>query len=208
MKEEVNKQQELENDIVELSKKTELEALTTQEDYLTATTFIKDIKTKAKDVEEFFKDMKANAYSTWKNICDKEKSILKPLSDAEDKLKKLMVAYTNEQDRIRRELEAKELAKQEKKIAKLEEKGKFEEAEALSNMSVEVASQEKVSGVSYRTDFEIVVVDQAKVPIKIAGTIIRPVDTAVIKQLAKVSKGKIEIPGIQIKEVKIANIRV
>lgn len=198
----------LEKDAKELATKTTEMQIVNQTDYVNATEFLKEVKTQAKVIENFFKDMKASANKAWKDICAKEKSYLNPLETAEAKVKQLMVAYQMEQERSKRLAEAKELMAQQKKIDQLKAKGKEDEAEALASQSVQVVEQEKVEGISYQVDYEIVIVDEAKVPVEVSGTVIRPVDTAVIKQLAKVSKGNIKIDGIEIRETKVAKVRV
>lgn len=198
----------LERDAKELATKTTEMQIANQTDYVNATEFLKEVKTQAKVIENFFKDMKASANKAWKDICAKEKSYLYPLETAEAKVKQLMVAYQMEQERNKRLAEAKELMEQQKKIDQLKAKGKEDEAEALASQSIQVVEQEKVEGISYQVDYEIVIVDEAKVPVEVSGTVIRPVDTAVIKQLAKVSKGNIKIDGIEIRETKVAKVRV
>lgn len=198
----------LEKDAKELATKTTEMQIVNQEDYVNATEFLKEVKTQAKVIENFFKDMKASANKAWKDICAKEKAYLSPLETAEAKVKQLMVNYQMEQERSKRLAEAKELELQQKKIEQLRAKGKEDEAEALQSQSIQVVEQEKVEGISYQTDYEIVIVDVAKVPVEVSGTVIRPVDTAVIKQLAKVSKGNIKIDGIEIRETKVAKVRV
>ena len=88
-------------------------------------------------VTDFFKPMKDSAYQAHKAVCDREKTMLKPLQEAEKILKKSMSAYYQEQERKRRELEEKMRreaeAERERKLneaAALEEAGKADEAEA------------------------------------------------------------------------------
>ena len=57
----------------------------------------------------------------------------------------------------------------------------------------------KVKGVSSSKDWEITGIDAAKVPVEVAGTIIRPVDEKAIMRLIRASKGTIKIPGITYK---------
>ena len=68
-------------------------------------------------------------------------------------------------------------------------------------MAVPVASTAKVKGVSSSKDWEIVGINDAKVPVAIAGTVIRPVDNKAIMRLIRASKGTIQIPGVTYKEV-------
>lgn len=211
MKEEVEVvilEDSLEKDTTQIVEAVSKAKITNQEDYLVATEYLKNIKAHAKDIETFFRDIKANTYKSWKDICAKEKSYLDPLNNAESKIKKLMVDYQLEQDIAKRLAEAKELEEQQSKVAELKANGKEDEAEALSSQSIQSVSEAKVEGISYQVDYEIIILDEVKVPVEISGTIIRPIDTNIIKQLAKVSKGNIKIDGIEIKETKIAKVRV
>ena len=112
--------------------------ISSEEEYEKAAEFGKQIKEKAKVVTDFFKPMKDSAYQAHKAVCDREKTMLKPLQEAERILKKSMSAYYQEQERKRRELEEKMRreaeAERERKLneaAALEEAGKADEAEAV-----------------------------------------------------------------------------
>ena len=50
-------------------------------------------------------------------------------------------------------------------------------------------------------EIEIVGINDAKVPVAIAGTVIRPVDDKAIMRLIRASKGTIQIPGVTYKQV-------
>ena len=111
--------------------------ISSEEEYEKAAEFGKQIKEKAKVVTDFFKPLKDSAYQAHKAVCDREKTMLKPLQEAEKILKKSMSAYYQEQERKRRELEEKMRreaeAERERKLneaAALEEAGKADEAEA------------------------------------------------------------------------------
>lgn len=199
----------LEKEALQVATKFKESAIKNDADYITATEYLKEVKTKAKEIEEFFKPLKENAHKSWKAICDKENTYKKPLVDAENKLKGLMIDFQSFKEIERKKIEAEALRLQEKEIAKLEKKGKTEEAEALSNQSIEVVDNtSKVEGVSYQVDYEIIITNEDEVPVSINGILIRPVDLAIVKKLAKESKGKIKIDGIKIVETKIAKVRI
>ncbi len=167
--------------------------------------------------------MKDAAHLAHKQICDRENEVVKPLDFAEKTLKGKMSEWTAEQERIRQEKEeeARKQAKEEadRLFAQAGEAEANNDAisaemllqtatmvdDAASNIVVESAAK-KVDGVSYVTDYEIVVKDTTKVPTDINGVCIRPVDVAAIKKLVKLTKGNVKIDGIEIREVK--NVRV
>ena len=85
----------------------------------------------------------------------------------------------------------------------------IEEAEIIDSATVAVplAPTKNVKGVSSSKDWELVSVNESKVPIDVAGTIIRPVDTGAIMRLIRASKGTIQIPGVSYKEVVKMSVR-
>lgn len=198
--------------------------ISTDEEYEQAAEFGKQIKEKAKVVTDFFKPMKDSAHQAHKAICDREKTMLKPLQDAEKILKKSMTTYYQEKERKRQELEEKirreAEAERERKLeeaAALEEAGKKEEAEAalmdaqvtetVAAKAMVVMDAPKAKGVSNSKDWEIESIDAEKVPINFAGMEIRPVDEKAIMRLIRASKGSIQIPGIRYKETVKVSIR-
>ncbi len=189
----------------------------TDDDYQRAAEFGRMLKRRTIDVKEFWKPMKEAAHKAHAEICGKEKSMLQPLAKAERILKQTMGAYVAEQERKRREAEeaARKAAQEEaeRKIAEaieLEEKGDtaaaeaaVEEAEIMDSAAsmVSVAAEKpKAIGVTDKKDWEIVAIDSDKVPTSFMGVDIRPVDTAAVMRLIRMSKGQASIPGIQFKE--------
>lgn len=198
--------------------------ISTDEEYEKAAEFGQQIKTKAKVVTDFFKPMKDSAYQAHKAVCDREKTMLKPLQDAEKTLKKSMTAYLQEKERKRKELETKlqrqaeaERERMLNKAAALEAEGRTEEAEDVlmdAQLTESVATQATVimdipraKGVSSGKDWEIEAIDHEKVPVNFSGVEIRPVDEKAIMRLIRASKGKIQIPGIKYKETIKMSIR-
>ena len=198
--------------------------ISTDEDYEKAAEFGKKIKAQAKVVTEFFKPMKDSAYQAHKAVCDREKTMLKPLQDAEKILKKSMTAYYQERERRRKQLEEQMRreaeAERERKLneaAELEEAGKTEEAEvALMDAQItETAAARatvvmdipKTKGISNSKDWKIEGIDREKVPVNFAGVEIRPVDEKAIMRLIRASKGSIQIPGIRYRETIKMSVR-
>jgi hypothetical protein len=195
-----------------------------QADLEQATVLLKGFKSAKEAVTNFFKPLKDKAHQAHKEICSRELDMLAPYADADAVVRKKVNAYTAEQERIRREKEAELRRRQEEEArrladeaAKLESEGKTVEAEIAFDQAIMTESysqnvsvqptQEKIQGISYRTDYEVVISDEMAVPVAISGITIRPVDTAAIKRLAVATKGKIQIPGVQIVENKKVAVR-
>ena len=85
----------------------------------------------------------------------------------------------------------------------------MEEAEIIDSATVAVPTSpsKKVKGVSSSKDWEIVSIDESKVPVDVAGTVIRPVDSGAIMRLVRASKGSIRIPGVTYKEIVKMSVR-
>jgi hypothetical protein len=188
------------------------------EGYAAAVEFGRKLKQKQADVSTFFEPLKQAAHAAHKVICDREKTVLIPLQNAERTIKKGIVVYQDEQARIRKEKEAEmrrlqeaESARLLEEAAKLEAEGKPEaandaliEAQVAESMSKTVSvpsySAPQVSGVSSKKDWTIEVTDESQVPVSFLGFNLRPVDLAAVKRLVKENKGKINVPGIKITE--------
>lgn len=197
--------------------------ITNQETYENAVKFAKTIKEANKKVTEYWKPSKESAALAHKTICQKEKDMLEPLKKAETILKSKMIEYTTEQEKIRQEEEIRLREEQEKlaleqlqKSEELKQQGNVVEASiteqnafAISEINTKVESTvKKVDGMAYQTDYVIEITDATKVPNYINGIEIRPIDTSAIKKLVKMTSNTVEIPGVVIKETKIAKIRV
>lgn len=198
--------------------------ISTDEEYEKAAEMGQQIKAKAKVVTDFFKPMKDTAYQAHKAVCDREKTMLKPLQDAEKILKNSMTAYFQEKERKRKALEEKMRleaeAEKERKLneaASLEAEGKSDEAEMAlmeaqmtENMAATatvVMDIPKAKGVSSSKNWEIETIDYEKVPVNFSGVEIRTVDEKAIIRLIRASKGSIQIPGIKYKETIKMSIR-
>lgn len=215
---ELASEQELGQEITDIEFRAEAFVVASDEEYASAAEFGKLLKQKAKQVTDFFKPMKDNAYQAHKAVCDREKSMLVPLRNAEKIIKKAMGDYTLEQERKRREAEAiARKAAEEERERKLREAAALERAgdasaaemamteavvmDEAAHYTVAAPVKPKVTGVSTTKDWEIESIDPSVVPVAIAGMEIRPVDKAAVMRLIRATKGKIEIPGITYKEV-------
>ena len=211
--------------VIEQEQKSILEqiqeiTINNEEDNIKAGNFLKQIKPVMKNIKEYWKPLKESASKAHKDLCEREKVMLKPLEEAETQIKAKMSVYITEQEeKARREQEALRKAQEEealKQLAeaeKLKSEGKEFEAQMQEEMAYAIDTVktvvqptiQKQEGISYVDDYEIVVVDNSKVPTYVNGIEIRPVDVQAIKKLAKASKGQIQIEGIKILSKK--NIR-
>lgn len=191
--------------------------ITNDAEYEEAAEMARTIKTRQKIVTDYFGPMKKAAHDAHKAVCDHESEILAPLKNAEKTCKYAMGAYQlkKQEEARQREAEMRRLA-QEEAARKLEEAAKAETAgdaetahaamqealvaDQLSNSVYAGSSAPKVKGVSTSKDWEIIVTDEHAVPAYINGVMLRSIDLAAIKRLVKATDGKIEIPGISVKE--------
>ena len=180
-----------------------------QEDLVFANDFLGNIKSMSKKVEEYWKDPKKRAKEAHQLICDKEKEMLLPLKDSEKIIKNKISAY-NEELKRKAEEEAERIKLEKIKLVQEElakakearENGNEIEANIIENnaMLIEKAEIntgnqiEKVEGLSFRKNYEIIVVDEKQVPSYINGTQIRKVDITQIKKFIKMTNNTIPIP--------------
>lgn len=215
---EVVEEQQLTRDVTDIEFRAESFIILSDEDYVKAGEFGKLLKQKAAEVITFFKPMKDSAYQAHKAVCDREKTMLTPLKNAEKSIKRAMSNYITEKERKRQEAEeaARRAAGEERErklleAVELEAAGDKDGAEAAmieamvmdeaAAYPVPAVAKQKVSGVSTSTDWEIVSIDSKTVPLAVAGVELRPVDQAAIMRLIRVSKGQIEIPGITYRQI-------
>lgn len=193
-----------------------------EEDNIKAGNFLKQIKPVIKNIKAYWKPLKESAKKAHSDLCAKEKEMLEPLEQAETQIKAKMNIYITEQEeKARKEQEALRKAQEEEALKQLAEaeklkaEGKELEAQIQEEMAYTIdevktvvkPTIQKQEGISYMTDYEIVVVDNKKVPTYVNGIEIRPIDVQAIKKLAKASKGQIQIDGIKILEKKVMKVR-
>ncbi len=186
---------------------------------------LKQVKQMQKTIKAYWEPMRLSAKQTYDDVLAKKKEMLDPIDTAEKVLKKKMGAYTLEQERKARELEAARRREAEAAAAKkleeavaLESQGKAEDAEyAMAEAEVydgyadtiSIAPKtQKVTGVSTTKTWRIKSIDMSKVPVMFNGVVIRPVDEKAVLRLVKASKGQITIPGVEIEEDVSMSVRV
>ena len=197
--------------------RAEMTPVSTHAEYEAAVGFGREIKTLQSRITEFFKPLKKGAYDSWKAICARENEFLDPAGKAERILKTSMSAWLQEQERKRQAEEAERRRVQEAEARRLQEEalaaidaGREEEADVLiaeSEIAQDIADfpappmQEPVRGAAVRKDWEVVITDETMVPVSIGGVCLRPVDVQAVKNLVRLAKGNVTIPGVKIAEV-------
>lgn len=215
---------ELVSQVADIGFRAESLVVASDRQYAEAGAFGRLLKEKIAEVTEFFAPLKKSAHEAHKQICTREKAMLKPLQNAETMLKNAMGAYALKKEMARREAEetARRLAREEaeKKLAesiKAEEAGDANTA-AMAMLDAEMADQAsraivieeeklEVKGVSSSVDWELEHISMCDVPVELSGVILRPVDTSAVMRLIRASKGTIEIPGIKYKQVMKTSFR-
>ena len=185
-----------------------------QEDYTHAADMLRDIKTRAKEVADYWAQPKQTAAAAHKQICQREKDMLTPLDQAERVIKTTMTTYSRAVEEARRKAEAEALRLQReeadrllREAAEADASGDTVGAEITLNMA-QMVEEMKVSqavsapapvaaGISTRKVWKARVTDPAKVPVEMGGLVIRPIDEALLNKLAVTSKGTMIIPGVE-----------
>ena len=198
--------------------------ITNEKEYQEAAEFGRLLKQKSAEVTEFFKPLKDAAHKTHKQICDREKTLLKPVAAAEKALKAAMAKYVTfklgEQLKLEAQLRQQAQAESDRLLAQaaeLESAGNAQQANAVfvNAQMVDAAARNialernapKANGVATTTDWQITGIDAAQVPVDINGCVIRPVDEAAVLRLIRASKGKVIIPGIKYEAITKVAIR-
>ena len=180
-------------------------------EYENAAEFLKCIKRTAKSIEDKRKSITRPLDMAKKSIMDLFRKPLCDLSEAEGLVKRGMLAFSQEQERIRREREAqlREQARreEERKRRQLEERakkaeasGKVEKAEALRERAEEVfvptpvvaPTVNRVSGIVEKTVWKYRIVDVNKIPREYMIP-----DEKAIANIGRATKGRVTIPGVE-----------
>src|SRR4030067_2492125 len=82
-------------------------AINTPEEYEQSAEMRKSLKELDKTIVSYFEPIKKAAHESWKGICAKENETRKPITDADALVSQKRTVYYNEQERIRKEAEAK-----------------------------------------------------------------------------------------------------
>lgn len=206
----------MENELIELENESNSVVsqamniiISNQDELVYADSFLTAIKNTSKKVKEYWEGPKKKASETHKEICSREKEMLIPLQNSEKIIKDKINDYREELKRIaEQEAQEQEMERQKmieaelQKAQELEKTGDFAEAEIakanaalIENIELDNApNMEKVKGLSFRKNYEIIVVDAEKVPSYANGIEIRKIDTMQIKKLVKMTNNGVNIP--------------
>ena len=179
----------------------------TSEDYDKAGAALVRIKGMTKTVKEYFAPMVDSAFKAHKAVKARENEALAPLEKAEHELKTGMQAWYSEQERIRREAEARATA--ERRKAEEDAEKARQEAIMMSELSgeevplplanpspaltVAVPEPVKTAGVSMVETWGFEITDAAAIPREFLV-----VDETKIRRVVAAMKGDTNIPGVKI----------
>jgi hypothetical protein len=208
----------------------------TDEEYTAVAERLKVITSFRRKVQDFFAPHKRRANDAHKALCEDERNVLAPADGDERRLKTALVAYTTEQDRKRRDEEARLRAqqRQDEETRRLEEAAALEteatrtgdlamqeQAEQLIEapipvMPVEAATPAppKVEGLSYRDVARGEVVDIWKlVEAALKNDQLRAFlkiepNQSAIDAMARSLRERMAIPGVQLRVEKIPVTRL
>lgn len=196
--------------------------ITSHADYENAAKVLVDIKTRVKQVKDYWKKPKADAASAHRTLCDRENEMLRPLSEAEKIIKNSMVVYQAAIEAERRKAEEEARRRKQEEVDRLlaesmkaEEKGNA--VDAATNMAmaqmiddmpsnVEVVAP-KASGTSIRKTWKARVVDPKLVPAYISGIEVREIKMSALNQIAKMTNGTLDVPGVEWYEEQTVSVR-
>lgn len=189
------------------------------EERIYAMEFLRRIKSQKAAIVNFFSEPKQKAHDAWKSIVSREKFFTNRIDRAEQIIKKEITLFDDEQERIRRERQAKlqaeadekarkERERLEKRAAGLKTLEKKEEAlraaEEVVAPVVHVEPEiEKTEGEARQTVWKARIVDVDKIP----REYMIPNEKA-INAVARSTKGQIAIPGVEIYSENILKVRV
>lgn len=131
---------ELEQRALSLPDEARAVAITSQPTYARAVEMLRGAVALADEISAHYRPLKEKAYQAHRAICEAEKKLLAPPTEAAGTLKRSIAAWDQEQERLRREEEAR-LAAEERRRAEDQQLAAAAEAEALG------ATQEDVDAI-------------------------------------------------------------
>lgn len=202
--------QELEKGAVTILERINAIMVKTADDYVSAAEFKKECKARQKDVNEAFDPIVKDANTAWKKAIDQRTKYLAPYVEAENAVDAKIRVYLNEEERKRREEEArvqeaqrKEAARLQKRSEKAAEQGKTEKAEELRERAEQTqiatpiipSTVPKVAGMVKRKIWKFKIVNASLIPREYLVP-----DEVAIGAVARAMKEKTNIPGVQVYE--------
>ena len=191
--------------------------ITTAPEFAGAGDKLRAIMALKKKIADTFDPHIKRAFEAHKSLVAEKKAHETPLIEAEGYIKRAMLGYQQEQERVRRELEAKvqeaarkEREKLEAQAAKAAEKGKTEKAEALQAAAASVVTPiiaptvQKLQGISTRITYKATVIDKmALVQACAAGTVplnALDVNMPFLNNQARAMKESLAYPGVKVEQ--------
>lgn len=183
--------------------------------YQAAGEFLRDVKTRAKQVAEYWKPAKDKAKAAHQDIVEREKAMLVPLKEAEAIVKVSMAAYQRAVEAERRRMAEEARKAREAETERLlceamaaEQGGdatgaavNLAMAQMVEDMpSAPVCAAPKAAGTGLRKAWKARVIDPDAVPVSANGVLIRPVDLTALNSIARLTKGTPHIPGVEFYE--------
>lgn len=197
--------------------------ITTQDDYEKAGKYLVGIKTRTKQIQDYWKGPKEAANAAHKAVVEREKQMLAPLKEAEKIIKGTMLNYQAAVEKARREAEAEARRRQEEEAMRLvdqaasaEENGD-NQAAAINMAMAEMISETpavaqmdtpSAAGTSVRKTWKHRVTDPTAVPAYFNGLEIRTINTAALNNIAKMTKGTAQIPGVEFYQESSLGVRI
>jgi len=179
------------------------------EDYEMAGAFLQLIAKRRKQIEEVFDPIVAKAHAAWKEACNQRTKLLDPLEEAKKCVNEKLRVFDAEQDRRRRQEEARlsEEAKKKrdedalKEAQALEASGEKELADVVMQMASEApapvvvlpSSTPKMSEMQARFNWKFRIVNESLIPREFLSPDEKKIG-AVVRSLKAMAK----IPGIEI----------
>lgn len=182
-------------------------SIETAMDYVSAGYLFKNLKALEEAIHAKTDEPVSLAHKTHKAIKSLQNDLLKPVEDARKLVKRKMGDWDLLQERKRRE-EQERIEAENRRVAEEQRLAAAEEAEKAGDGRAAEAILEapivapptvlpkttpKVEGVSFRTNYEVEVIDEAIVPVEYKKT-----DLGLVKAKVKQMDGNISIPGIKI----------
>ena len=179
-----------------------------KQDYERAGKFLVEIKTRAKQIKDYWAPTKAAAKAAHQSVVDREKEMLVPLTEAEKIIKASMVKYQAALEQARREAEEEARRRQQEEADRLlaqaiqsQENGDavgMAMAEMVEEMQPpEIIETAKAVGTSVSKSWKARVVDETAVPAYANGLEIRKINLAALNSIARMTKGTAKIPGVE-----------
>lgn len=205
----MNDLKKLETKSSDLVVRAENTAVKTQEQYINAAEFLKDVKALKKEIKSTFKVMKDKTHAAHKEVCTQENKHLAPVEGVEKAINNKLAVWDDEQDRKRRieqakldEKARKEREKLEERARKAEEKGNTEKAEELKEQAEEKefavpvapSTAPAVEGLTKKVTWKARVTDMSKLPDEY---IVKTPNLPMLNAVARSTKGTIKLSGVE-----------